>query len=335
MMTLRSPKSKGGKLATTCREANAATGQYPRRVLQRAPHSFRVGCLFAIFLLAMPAAEAARGKLTPPAKKGTAAGAKTRAGTPVATNKRPAARRVARGRRTPVLLGTPRALPIEQPLSPEVLEHLQRGDIVHAARGLLMEPASEKTLYLLREAQRIGEAQQTAAPKQEEAHRHYLNLGVANHNLYLFLRRHNMAHPHYVRSALAAYAKARKAATKTERSEVDLLTLALWAASGKEKIAAKRFRKLAPADFQQSFQGATYLATYYAAQRDVPHTVEALRLAHGFNPAATRGWLRVSDDFVAIKDDETLRQLFTEWEVLGSPRKEPPAAPLPKKRPRK
>lgn len=295
-----------------------------------------LGCVLALFLLALPAAEAARGRLTPPVKKGTVAtGAKAKSGKVVSGKKRPTARHVTRGRRTPVLLGTPRALPIEQPLSPDILEHFRRGDIVHAARGLLMEPASEKTLYLLREVQRIGEAQQAAAPKRDEAHRHYLNLGVANHNLHLFLKRHNTPNPQYVRHALAAYAKARKAAAKAERSEVDLLTMALWAASGKEKTAAQKFRRLAAAEFQQTFQGAAYLATYYAAQRDVPHTIEALRLAHGFNAPATRSWLRVSDDFVAIKGEEALQQLFAEWEVLGSPRKAATPAPSPKKRARK
>lgn len=282
---------------------------------------FLLGSLIAALGLFAETSHAARGKLTPPAKKSSAAATKKgKSAKGAAVEKKQRGAKSRAGRRTPVLLGTPPTLPREQPLSPDVLERFANGDITHAARGLLMEPASEKTLYLLRETQRIGEAkEQHGKPVKTAAHRFYLNLGVANHNLYLFVKGRQMAHSGYVKEALAAYKKARVTAPKEERAEVDLLVAALLAASGKEKPAQKMFRKIPIARFQDTFQGAAYLVTYYAAQRDIPHTTEALRKVYALNPRGTKSWLRVSDDLTELKDEPHVKELLDEWQIFAAP----------------
>lgn len=275
--------------------------------------------LLACLLLAAaigPAAYASRTRPSAPAKKSTTA-------TSSMKGKRVERRsqQAGRGRRgkTPAIFGTPPSLPIEQPLSPEVIEYFGKGDIVHAARGLMLEPASEKSLYLLREAQRIGEAEQGTASSKEGAHQHYLSIGIANHNLYLFVKRHNVENVQYVRDALAAYAKARKAAPKAERPKIDILRSALFTSSGSGKRAQKLFAKVKPDLAHADFRWATYTATYYAAQHDLPNTMRALRAAYAEDPHATKGWLRVTDDFVGFKEETALQDLFREWKVFALP----------------
>ena len=265
--------------------------------------------------------EASRGKLSGPTVKTTKTTAKQKksAASKKASGKR-AAKRL-RGVRTPALLGTPPKLPIEQPLPPDILEYLAKGDITHAARGLLMEPATEKLLYLLREAQRIGEAPLRPKLVKADAHRHYLNLGVANHNLFLFVKRHGTTNTPYIKEALACYTKARKASAKEERAELDLLRAALLASSGKPKEAQRIFRKVSTDEMQANHHTATFLATYYAAMHDAPNVVVALKRAYALNPTATKGWLRVTDDFAALKENTELQALFTEWDVFGTVQK--------------
>ncbi|MBI4365213.1 MAG: hypothetical protein HY543_00165, partial [Deltaproteobacteria bacterium] len=276
--------------------------------------------------LAAPA-EAARQQLATPVKKPAAtrsakpakrsAAAKQKAAPEKKTAAKKARRgRIGKNRRTPALLGKPQRLPIEQPISPDIVDYLAAGDMTRAARSLFMEPATEKSLYLLRETQRIGEAAHMGRPSRPEARRFYLGLGVANHNVLLFLKRHGRPTARYARAARSAYAKARAAAPKAERAAVDILVAALDAATGKEKAAAKRFAKLPLAAFEKDLRATTYLATYFAAQKDIPHAVTAIAKAHEMSPGAIKSWLRVSDDFHAIQDAPEVKDLFSAWKIF-------------------
>lgn len=278
--------------------------------------------LLAAISFSFSPAYAARAKLSQPTKKGATKVEKGKKKNKAAEKGKKSVARKGKGskrslRRAPAILGTPPKLPIEQPLPPDVLEALSKGDVVHAARGLLMEPPTEKSLYLLREAQRIGEDRDGVKIPKDETHRHYLNVGVANHNLFLFMKREGKTKTGYIKGALTAYAKARKSAPATEKTEVDLLTAALLASSGDNKTGEKKFRKLAKIDFTKDFRGASFIATYYAAQNDAAHAADALKRAYELNPNSTKSWLRVSDDFWQIKGDDELVRLMEEWQIFA------------------
>lgn len=268
------------------------------------------GLLMVCLLLPAVPAHAARGKLAPPTKKVAPSKAN-------ATQRTPQSKRIGRNRRAPVLLGAPATLPIEQPLAPDVLDALAKGDLVHATRGLLMEPASEKSLYLLRTAQLIGETAQGLKPGRAEAHRWYLNLGIAYHNLFMFLQRQERPNTSYLRHALAAYTKARRTSNApTDRAEADCLTAALLAASGK-KAAAQRLAKDRMENLPEDFRGGSYLVTYYAALGDAEQTASRLRKAYQQNPEAIRSWLRVTDDLAAVRTAPTMQSLLDELGIFA------------------
>lgn len=277
---------------------------------------FALCCALACALIA-PRLEAARPKAPTTMKKSGAKKSTT------AVGKRTV--RAPRGRRGrgPAILGRPAVLPIELPLPPDLIEHFAKGDIEHAVRGLLLEPASEKSFYLIREAQRIGEGRTGPRPRPDEAHRYYLNLGVAHHNLYLFVKHQGKTQESYARDALLAYAKARKLAPTPERLEVDLLKAALLASSDKAKAAERIYKKNIREFPRNDFRVITYLATYYAARGDRPATMAALRQAYPMNPMAMKAWLRVSDDFAPFKNEGDWQAMMQEWQIFTH---EPPKA---------
>ncbi|MBI2345437.1 MAG: hypothetical protein HYV03_00800 [Deltaproteobacteria bacterium] len=193
----------------------------------------------------------------------------------------------------------------------------------------MMEPASEKSLYLIRLLDPIVGADQHVAPSKETAYQFYLNVGMANHNLYLFLKRHDMANMTYIRSSLAAYGKARRiGTTPIDRATAEGLGAALLASSGKTKIAAKKFRRVESVLLPEAFTPACALATYYGAQGDSGRAIKALRAAYARSPVATKHWLRITDDFMTIKQDQAFAALLREWDVFAPGR--PWAIPTPK-----
>lgn len=210
----------------------------------------------------------------------------------------------------PALLAVPHNMPTTSSISDKVIHALRDGKVAIATRNLYLEPASAKNLLLLRDLERIGEVESGLRKPEGDLHRYYMNIGIAYHNLYLFLRAYNIDHKTYAKRSRKAYKKARSYSNTKHRSEVDTLWAALDMIQGKAKRGEHRFNKHVDADVLSSyFRGTTYLATYHAARADIQATLTALHNARRFKEhERLSAWLQVSDDFVAFRDDESFQE---------------------------
>jgi hypothetical protein len=212
----------------------------------------------------------------------------------------------------PALLDRPANMPTERPITPAVIKMLAEGKVSMAARRLLMEPASTKSLYLIREMQRVGEHETKLTRLKKDDHRAHLNLGIAYHNLFLFLRRHDMTHRRFARRALRLYGKAARVGEGLHRDEAYLLQASLHAAEGNKSRAMRLVHERVDLKLLGlTTRGASYIAGYYAAIGEPKSAVAALRLAAGHDQGGTLNrWLLISDDFENIKKTDEF-QAFT------------------------
>lgn len=239
---------------------------------------------------------------------------------------RRAQRRAPARRPVPALLAKPQQVPQISAVPRAVIALLEDGDLASAARRLYMAPGSTRNLMLIREMERIGESRVGVKPSPDERHRHFLNLGIAYHNLFLLLRTHadtpklSKVQRRFLQKARDAYRRARKTAAPDHRAEIEVLWASLDAASGKVAAAEKYFAKKVDAKaLGQSFRGATYLATYYAALGDAERTVTALQTARQYDRDATlRDWMAIADDFQPVRDTPAFQTLLQE---LTKPRR--------------
>ncbi len=122
------------------------------------------------------------------------------------------------------------ALPVELPIPIEAVEALAKGNVDEATRMLRTESPSSRSLYLLAEMKRILDYEKDKKPPKFERHEFYQNLGIAYHNLFLFLKRNGMTNKEFYKEALKFYKKAGKSRAYSEKYEAQLLTAALKAA---------------------------------------------------------------------------------------------------------
>lgn len=193
-------------------------------------------------------------------------------------------------------------VPLILPISDDVIIALSKNKVDKAARTLRMEPPSAKSLYLLREAQKI-----TRFKKDKTVS--YQNVGIAYHNLFLFLKRNNIINKTFYKAGIKYY-------KKSLNNETGLLIAALTASNGKIEKAKKIFSKIAVSTLGESPQITEYKAAYFAAIGDVENAIENIRKAHKENPDQTAIWTAISDDFLTIENDPEFKKLLSTWNAL-------------------
>lgn len=210
----------------------------------------------------------------------------------------------------------------QTPISPEVVEALAKGNLNEAAIELRDLRTSAKSLYLLREVTRIVMHETSKKrPKHSDAHQYYQNLGIAYHNLFLFLKANGYTQEKFVKEVLKFYKKAKGYATPQHKQETDILMAALLSSNGDEKKANELIGKIDMTKLGADFQTQEYLAAYYAAKGDPDDAIESLRAVYRERPDVVMTWLAVGDDFYLIKDDPRFAALLNEWHFEKSAKK--------------
>ena len=203
----------------------------------------------------------------------------------------------------------PTALPIPQ----EVATLLSKNDIEGAIRILRIEPPSLRTLNLLREAQRIEAYKKDKKVTKIEPHKFYQNLGIAYHNLYLYLKRNGLENPELVKSAIKFYKKAGKSLAISEQTESKLLEASILAVSGNSNESDKIFSGLDITTIEEKDTGRAYLAGYYAATGDAAKVIEELNAAYDIGGEHISMWVRISDDFFMLENDDNFHAMLNDW----------------------
>lgn len=235
---------------------------------------------------------------------------------------------------TPALLSQPKHMPLTSEIPMTIATLLADGEIDAAARRLYMEPASVKNIMLIREMERTVEAQnQRKITGKDEVHRYYLNLGIAYHNLALFLKSKGLESKKFIQKARANYVKA-KTADKRHRGEVEVLSAALEMMQGNRKGAATHFAKLVNTqDLLATYHGSTYLATYYAAAADPEKTVAALQNAKQMDTTGNLpAWAQIGDDFTWVRASAEFQKMLTDWQGRHSPAGEKATSTISRRR---
>jgi len=204
-----------------------------------------------------------------------------------------------------------KSVPREIPQS--IVQSMADGDLSSAVIALREEPPSPKVNYLIRTATAVVLSQIGEKPAHSDEHQHFQNLGIAYHNLFLFLKARGIANSEYFDSAVKNYKKARRAGTVLHKAECDLLTAAILAANGNREKAQKMFEKIDEFMLRADFESTEYLAAYYAAMGDAPKTSDALKRAFDINPSATLAWIEVGDDFHEIESDPSYKELLASF----------------------
>lgn len=241
--------------------------------------------------------------------------AAVRKATPSARRQQVRRRRYAPPKRPPALLSRPNNMPLTGNVPMAVVALLAGGEVDLAARRLYLEPATAQNLFLIREMQRIGEIKQGIRSFNKKDHQEWLNLGIAYHNLYLMTKSYQRPNKKFLGQAMKAYNFASRRAEGLHRDEAELLRAALEMATGKVKPAQRRFeKKVNAALMNETFRGATYLATYYAAANDVEKTVAALERAHTFDSNHfLPHWVAISYDFSGMRGEPAFQTLVQRW----------------------
>ncbi len=198
-----------------------------------------------------------------------------------------------------------------------VIQAIATGDLSSAVIALREEPPSPKNNYLIRAATNVVLSQIGDRPDRSEEHQYRQNLGIAFHNLFLFLKDRGIANEEYADEALKNYKKARRAGTVLHKAECDLLTAAIYASTGDREKAGKLFDKIDEFMLRSDFESAEYLAAYYAAMGDAAKSSEAIRTAYEMNPNATLAWLEVGDDFHDIESDPVYQEMLSSLSEKG------------------
>lgn len=205
------------------------------------------------------------------------------------------------------------ALPVELPIPIELVETIAKGNVDEASRMLRTEAPSSRSLYLLAEMKRILDFENGNRPAKYEKHRFYQNLGIAYHNLFLFLRRNGMANKEFYDNAIKFYKKSGKSRAFSEKYESQLLTAAIMAANGEIDAAEKLFGGIDTSIITDNDRGYAYIATFYAAVENVEKTIESLKQAYIMNPGQIKLWASICDDFASMKSNPDFVRMVSEW----------------------
>lgn len=206
------------------------------------------------------------------------------------------------------------SIPIRLNMPIEVVNAVRDGRLEDAVREIRTAPPSYRSFYLLQEAQEIVDFEGGKRPDILDEHRFYQNLGVANHNLFLLLKRYNIVGKEYYKSAIKYYKKSSRTKSIFEKSEAKILRASLMAAYGKKGEAKSIFRTIPAAIFKNSFRGMIYLAAYHSAIGNKTRAIERLKQAYTLNPEQTKLWVQISDDFIDIENSPELKVLLSEKE---------------------
>lgn len=206
-------------------------------------------------------------------------------------------------------------------ISQAVVDALSTGNMSAAILVMRDEPDSPKLFSLIRAATRIVTFDMNQKVEKTEVHQTFQNIGIAYHNLYLFLKSKGIEQKEFYREALRLYRKGKGAGTPMHKADCQLLEAALLAAGGEREKAARLFAKIDDAQTRGDFESMEYLAAYYAAAGNVEGAIAAMDAAHRLNPDATLTWLAVGDDFTAIADDPQFKALLVTWKAREAGKK--------------
>lgn len=201
------------------------------------------------------------------------------------------------------------------PISDEVIQALAKSEIEEAVRNLRIEAGSPRALYLLRLMQGIMLYDKGDFDKKN-LHQTYQNMGIAYHNLYLFLKANSSNNDNFFAKAKGFYKKALgKCKTAEQRAEQHLLMSSLLAEHGDIKEAKKTRDKVSKTKIENNALMLEYEATYLSAINDVDGAIEALTKSSAIDPDGIISWVAVSDDFYRIKNDPKFQDLLKQLHV--------------------
>lgn len=207
--------------------------------------------------------------------------------------------------------------PLSLPISEEVTNALAKNNIDEAIRVIRTEPPSSRSLNILRQMQLIIAFNKNKKIPKIEKHKFCQNLGIAYHNLFLFLKRSNITNKEFYKNALKYYNKALDTLSHSEQSEVNLLIASLKASNGEIESAKKIFAKVDDSLIKDDSTTLEYLAAYYAAVGIEEKSVEALKKAYELNPEEIKTWVAIGDDFMNIEDTPKFKALVKSWKIKG------------------
>lgn len=212
-------------------------------------------------------------------------------------------------------------LPLTSKIPPVVAELLAEGKVSLAAQRLHSETMSTRNSYLFYEMQKVGQNSAGLEVVADDKAAHFKQLGIAYHNLHLFIKSFGKENRKFISKAKSLYSKAQRKLPKEDRSEVELLRAALDMSTGRTKSAERRFNKRVDQDeVVTTFDGCAALASYYAASNDPKKTVSALRKAKELDSAKQlRTWVAISDDFHTMRSTKEFKKLFAEWKKEDEP----------------
>ncbi len=225
-------------------------------------------------------------------------------------------------------------------IRPEAIKSLADNNLKQAASVLREQQPSDKSIYLLREINTIVmHNSYDYRPKRYDSYEFYKSVGIAYHNLFLFLKTKGIFQKEFQKKARKFYKRSRRFAGPLDKPEVNILMAALWAARKKAKHQHKAERLINKVDLSKlkyDYQIQECLAAYYAAQRNVAKTIKALRKAYPGRTKTLLQWIYVGDDFYFIKADPRFKALLNEWNyekeqkqiILSLPQKTKPGFTL-------
>lgn len=205
------------------------------------------------------------------------------------------------------------SIPLVSRIPDEAIQALAKNDLEETIRVLRPESPSSRLLYILSAAQDIVKYKAEKKAPRLDRHQFYQNLGISYHNLFLFLKGHQITNEVFYKEALKFYTKAGRSLAISEKHESYILKAAIMASYGEIAKAQKLFAKADTHMFSDDYNRMEYLATYYAAIGDVESSVEALREAYALNPEGISIWVVIGDDFNTIANEPKFKSLIASW----------------------
>lgn len=200
-----------------------------------------------------------------------------------------------------------------------VVDNLKKNDVKGAIRSLRLEADSPRASYLLRTMERVNDSSKLARTPE------VFNVGVSNHNIYLFLKHNDFDSEYFFKNALKYYKLSQKTKSPGKKNEIKLYMAALYASKGDQVNADKLFNSVDSSDFPDDLRKYEAMALYYSAKQDIPNAIANLEEAYKIDPGFIKFWLGISDDFYAIHEDEAFQNLMTKWKIsqlnMGQPTK--------------
>lgn len=299
------------------------------------PARFRIGALCALLVVTLAAPALA----TVPPWIGVQASVPSRTqarATPLKSQAKPAARRVVprhfqASRRRPQRPAPHRprrprpqrsirkpqaqipAVPMRSQVPRAAAALLAHGDLMAAYQRLQMAPESLRNRHLMGEVQRVAQHSRGLAKVSDDQRKYYRDLGIAYHNLLLFLQGEAMWSKNFYRKAHRAYARATRKSNPVARAEIELLRAAIDMSAGKQKPALRRFtRRVDQQQLEGHFTGLAYLAGYHAAAGSTDDAIAALQRARTLDTKNQLGtWISIGDDFTPITNTTAFRTFQT------------------------